>query len=65
MKQVIKKVKKVFLDESGSPALEYALILGLVGLAIVGAMASLSTSIDGMLSEASEAVGNIEFPEIN
>ena len=32
----MKTLKRIFFDESGSPALEYALILGLVGLAIVG-----------------------------
>ncbi len=53
--------KKVFFDESGSPALEYALILGLVGLAIVGAMGALSGSIENMLGKAGQSVDAIEF----
>ena len=55
------QIRKVFFDESGSPTLEYALILGLVGLAIVGAMGALSVSIENMLAKAGESVDAIEF----
>ena len=48
--------KAHFFDESGSPALEYALILGLVGLAIVGAMKTLSDSLGDMMEDAAAKV---------
>lgn len=57
----MQKVKKVFFDESGTPALEYALILGLIGLAIVGVMSSLSGAIEGMLGRAETEVNEITF----
>ncbi len=55
------QIRKVFFDESGSPALEYALILGLVGLAIVAAMTALSGSIESMLGRAGTEVDGITF----
>jgi len=55
----MKTLKRIFFDESGSPALEYALILGLVGLAIVTAMGTLSESLGNMMERASEKVGDI------
>ena len=59
----MKILKKLFLDESGSPALEYALILGLVGVAIFAAMQSLSTStgslMDTLVDEVEDMTGRI------
>ena len=57
----MKTLKRIFFDESGSPALEYALILGLVGLAIVGVMGDLSNSLSEMMEKAAEQVKNIAF----
>lgn len=57
----MKTLKRIFFDESGSPALEYALILGLVGLAIVGVMHTLSESLGDMMERAAAEVGAIEF----
>ena len=57
----MKTLKRIFFDESGSPALEYALILGLVGLAIVGVMSELSGSLHKMMEDAAEQVGKIKF----
>lgn len=45
-------------DESGATAIEYALILGLVVLAIVGSLGLLGTSIDGMYSYVSSSVSS-------
>ena len=61
----MKTLKRIFFDESGSPALEYALILGLVGLAIVTAMGKLSVSLGDMMRRASEEVDAIEFDSSN
>lgn len=59
----MKILKKLFLDESGSPALEYALILGLVGVAIFAAMQSLSTStgslMETLVDEVEDMTGQI------
>ena len=56
----MKTLKRIFFDESGSPALEYALILGLVGLAIVGAMGTLSKSLGEMMGEAAQMVDDVK-----
>ena len=53
----MKTLKRIFFDESGSPALEYALLLGLVGLAIVASMQGLSGALETMMTEASNKVG--------
>ena len=37
-------------DESGAAAIEYALIAGLIALAIVGGATALGTAIDGKFS---------------
>lgn len=57
----MKTLKRIFFDESGSPALEYALILGLVGLAIVGAMGTLSDSLGDMMGRAADKVKDIDI----
>lgn len=36
-------------DESGGMAVEYALLIGLVALFIIGAITSLGLSVDGLL----------------
>lgn len=51
--------KRLFLDEAGSPALEYALLLGLVGLAIVGTMTALSGSMSNMMGRIQARVDTI------
>ena len=56
----MKTLKRIFFDESGSPALEYALLLGLVGLAIVAAMQGLSGALKEMMTEASGMVGEVK-----
>ena len=55
----MKTLKRIFFDESGSPALEYALILGLVGLAIVTSMSTLSSSLGKMMQDAALKVEDI------
>ena len=57
----MKTLKRIFFDESGSPALEYALLLGLVGLAIVASMQGLSSALEGMMEEAANKVQDIDI----
>ena len=56
----MKTLKRIFFDESGSPALEYALLLGLVGLAIVASMQGLSGALGDMMREASGMVESVK-----
>lgn len=49
-------LKRFLVGESGSPALEYALLLGLVGLAIVGTMTGMSGSINSMMGRVQTRV---------
>ena len=61
----MKTLKRIFFDESGSPALEYALLLGLVGLAIVASMQGLSSALEGMMEEAANKVQDIDIGSSN
>lgn len=45
---MIKKIKVLLADESGATAIEYAVILGTITLAIVGAISTLGTT-DGQM----------------
>ncbi len=56
----MKTLKRIFFDESGSPALEYALLLGLVGLAIVASMKGLSDALKNMMTDASGMVESVK-----
>jgi pilus assembly protein Flp/PilA len=52
MYQVIAYLK----DESGASAAEYALILGIIAVAIVTALGLLSTAIQGAINTAATAI---------
>jgi pilus assembly protein Flp/PilA len=43
-------------DESGASAAEYALILGIIAVAIVTALGLLSTAIQGAINNATAAI---------
>jgi pilus assembly protein Flp/PilA len=43
-------------DDSGAAAAEYALILAVIGLAVVGAAAGLGTAIAGAMTNATAAI---------
>ncbi len=49
-------LKSFVNDESGASAAEYALILVVVGVAIVGAAAALSEAIAGAMSETATII---------
>lgn len=46
-------VSAFFADESGATAIEYGLIVALIGVAIIGAASALGTSVNSMFSTAS------------
>lgn len=49
-------LKKLWTDESGASAAEYALILAIVGSAIVAAALVLSNAIAGEMNEAASEI---------
>jgi pilus assembly protein Flp/PilA len=51
-------IKKLWNDESGASAAEYALILAIVGVGIATAAISLRTAIQGAISGAAETISN-------
>jgi pilus assembly protein Flp/PilA len=53
---MVKFVKSFVMDESGASAAEYALILAVIGSAIVVGAIALGTEIGSALSEASTCI---------
>ena len=53
---MMKFFKSFARDESGASAAEYALILVVVGLAIIGAALSLSGAISGAMSDTADTI---------
>ena len=51
-------IKKLWNDESGASAAEYALILAVVGSVIAIAALGLASSIGGAMSDASDCIDN-------
>ena len=49
---------KFIKDESGASAAEYALLLVIIGLAIVGGAVALANSIGGAMSKTSTCITN-------
>ena len=50
-------IRRFLNDESGATAIEYALIAGLIFLAIVGAIIPIGASLSETFDEASEGAG--------
>ena len=51
-------IKKLWNDESGASAAEYALILAIVGVGIAVAAVSLGTAISGAMNTATDCIAN-------
>lgn len=49
---------KFWKDEEGATAIEYALIAGLIAVAIIGALTLLGNRIDGMFNYISSKLNN-------
>ncbi|MEM7663367.1 MAG: Flp family type IVb pilin [Pseudomonadota bacterium] len=49
-----KKLRAVFLQDDGATAVEYALLLGLLGLAMAPALLGLGNGMNGTFNEASD-----------
>ncbi|MGV3479483.1 MAG: Flp family type IVb pilin [Sphingobium sp.] len=51
-------IKKLWNDDSGASAAEYALILAIVGVGIAGAALALQGAIKGAISGAADTINN-------
>ena len=58
MHELISKVRRFVVSEDGPTAVEYAVMLGLIVVAIVGVVSSLAKSISGTFSTVSSSLGS-------
>ena len=57
MSQVLNALKKFFVqDESGQGLVEYALLISLVALAVVGAVVAFGGKVTGVFTKATSAL---------
>ncbi len=56
----MKKYASFIKDESGATAIEYALLAGLIGVAIIGAVTALGGSISGLFTGLSTTLGKVK-----
>jgi pilus assembly protein Flp/PilA len=57
MTQVISRVQRFLTSEEGPTAVEYAVLMGLIVVAIVGIVGKLATSISGTFNTVSSTLG--------
>ena len=53
----MEKIRNFFKDESGASAVEYGLLVALIGVVIIGAVTALGTSLSAKFTAVSTAVG--------
>jgi pilus assembly protein Flp/PilA len=58
MRNVISRVHRFLASEDGPTAVEYAVMLGLIVVAIVGVVTSLAKSVSGTFSTVSSTLGS-------
>ena len=58
MRGVISRVQRFMVSEDGPTAVEYAVMLGLIVVAIVGVVSNLAKSISGTFSTVSSTLGS-------
>lgn len=58
MTQVISSVQRFLTSEDGPTAVEYAVLMGLIVVAIVGIVSKLATSISGTFNTVSSTLGS-------
>jgi pilus assembly protein Flp/PilA len=56
MKAYFQKAMKFVGDEEGASAVEYALLVGLIAVVIVGAVTTLGTKIESLFNTAATAL---------
>lgn len=50
-------IKNFLQDEEGATAIEYGLIAGLISVAIIAVLTSMGTSLNGLFTKISTALG--------
>jgi pilus assembly protein Flp/PilA len=55
-------VRRFFLDDKGSNALEYGLIVGLISLAIAAGATAAGTALGGIFNNLNNQISNIVVP---
>jgi pilus assembly protein Flp/PilA len=58
MREMATKVRRFLVSEDGPTAVEYAVMLGLIVVAIVAIVGKLATSISGTFSTVSSTLGS-------
>jgi pilus assembly protein Flp/PilA len=58
MSRAIRSISRFLTSEDGPTAVEYAVMLGLIVVAIVGVVSSLATSVSGTFSTVSSTLGS-------
>ena len=58
MRSVLSRVHRFVVSEDGPTAVEYAVMLGLIVVAIVGVVGSLAKSVSGTFSTVSSSLGS-------
>jgi pilus assembly protein Flp/PilA len=58
MNEMISKVQRFLTSEDGPTAVEYAVMLGLIIVALVGIVGKLATSVSGTFSTVSSTLGS-------
>lgn len=57
MKNLLTKIQNFVREEEGASAVEYGLLVALIAVAIIGAVTALGTSLSGVFTTASTAIG--------
>lgn len=52
---------KNFAEEQGTAAIEYALLISLIGMAVAGALQALSGNVFDMFSTVDEVLSSVQF----
>jgi pilus assembly protein Flp/PilA len=58
MTEVISKIRQFLASEDGPTAVEYAVLTGLIVVALIGVISNLSKSISGTFSTVSSSLGS-------
>lgn len=56
-KENMEKIRNFFKDESGANMVEYALLVALIGVALIGTVTALTGGITGTFTTATTALG--------